>query len=78
MTQQNGNIKDHAGITAPHIDETTTGATTGLLGKGKGKAIDPVKDVDMRDGDDDEEDEEDDEDYEGEDDEVSGNQVYSL
>jgi len=70
-------MENHAGATVPRIDEKTTGATAGLLGKGKGKAIDPVKDVDMRDGDDDEEDEEDD-DYEGEDDEVSGNQAGSL
>lgn len=64
-------MEDHTGVTAPHVDKTTTGTTPGLLGKGKAKAVDPVPDVDMM-GDDEEEDEED----EGEDDEVSSNQSY--
>jgi len=75
MAQQNGNMAGHTGISAPHKGEATTGTTAGLHGKGKGKATDPMRDVDMADDDDDDEE---DEDYDGEDDEVSASQTYSL
>jgi hypothetical protein len=72
MTEQNGNMEDHTGVTAHQVDETTTGTTPGLLGKGKAKAVDPVPDVEMGYDEEDGDDEED----EGEEDEVSSNQCY--
>jgi hypothetical protein len=69
MSEQNGNMEDRTSATAPHIDETTTGMTHGLVGKGKGKgkAVDPIQDVEM--GEDEEASDEDEE--EGEDEQVS-------
>lgn len=64
MAEQNGTTEDRKGVAAPQIAEATTGTTAGLLGKGKGKAINPVPDVEMMDDDDDEEDEDEDEDDE--------------
>lgn len=74
MAEQNGNMEDHTGITAPQAGGTATGSTAGLLGKGKGKAVDPAPDVEMGDDDDEEEDDED----EGEDDEVSSGRAIFM
>jgi hypothetical protein len=69
MSEQNGNMEDHTGATAPRIDETATSMTRGLIGKGKGKgkAVDPIPDVEM--GEDEEASDEDEE--EGDDEQVS-------
>jgi len=69
MTEQNGNMEDRTSATAPQIDETNTGMTHGLVGKGKGKgkAVDPIQDVEM--GQDEEASDEDEE--EGDDEQVS-------
>jgi hypothetical protein len=68
MSEQNGNMEDHTGATAPRIDETAAGMTHGLVGKGKGKgkAVDPIQDVEMG-----EDEEASDDDEEGEDEQVS-------
>lgn len=49
MVEQNGNVEDRTNATGSKINETTTSMTHGLMGKGKGKgkAVDPIQDVEM-------------------------------
>jgi hypothetical protein len=54
-------MNNSARTTIPHVDETKTNPTPAGLadaGKGKGKAIDPMKDVEMGEADDDSDEEE--------------------